>query len=92
MDNKNSKWLLLIILALIWGSSFILIKRGLIGLNPLQVGSLRIVSAGLFLLIIGFRTLPKIPQYQWKYIAITSLFGTFIPAFLFSLAVQSVQF
>jgi drug/metabolite transporter (DMT)-like permease len=91
MDNKNSKWLLLIILALIWGSSFILIKRGLIGLNPLQVGSLRIVSAGLFLLIIGFRTLPKIPQYQWKYIAITSLFGTFIPAFLFSIAQMQIS-
>ncbi len=91
MENKKTKWLLLIILSVIWGSSFILIKRGLIGLNPLQVGSLRIVSAGLFLLIIGFRTLPKIPQHQWKYIAITSLFGTFIPAFLFSIAQTQIS-
>ena len=91
MDNKNSKWFLLLILALIWGSSFILIKQGLIGLNPLQVGSLRIVSAGLFLLIIGFRTLPKIPQHQWKYIALTALFGTFIPAFLFSIAQTQIS-
>lgn len=91
MDNKNSKWFLLLILALIWGSSFILIKQGLIGLNPLQVGSLRIFSAGLFLLIIGFRTLPKIPQHQWKYIALTALFGTFIPAFLFSIAQTQIS-
>jgi drug/metabolite transporter (DMT)-like permease len=30
--------------------------------------------------------LTKIPQNQWKYIALTSLFGTFIPAYLFSIA------
>lgn len=91
MENKNAKWILLTILALIWGSSFILIKRGLIGLNPYQVGSLRIVCAGLFLLIIGFKTLPKIPQHQWKYIALTSLFGTFIPAFLFAIAQTQIS-
>ena len=91
MENKNVKWFLLIILAVIWGSSFILIKRGLIALNPYQVGSLRIVCAGLFLLIIGFKTLPKIPQHKWKYIAITALFGTFIPAFLFSVAQTQIS-
>jgi drug/metabolite transporter (DMT)-like permease len=91
MENKNAKWILLIILAMIWGSSFILIKRGLIALNPFQVGSLRIVFAGLFLLIIGFKTLPKIPRHKWKYVAITALFGTFIPAFLFSVAQTQIS-
>ncbi len=91
MENKNAKWILLTILALIWGSSFILIKQGLIGLNPFQVGSLRIVFAGFFLLIIGYKTLPKIPQHKWKYVAITALFGTFIPAFLFSVAQTQIS-
>ncbi len=91
MENKNAKWILLIILALIWGSSFILIKRGLIGLNPFQVGSFRIVCAGLFLLLIGFKSLPTIPHHKWKYVAITSLFGTFIPAFLFSIAQTQIS-
>ncbi len=91
MENKNAKWILLTILALIWGSSFILIKRGLIGLNPFQVGSLRIAFAGLFLLIIGFKTLPKIPHHKWKYVAITALFGTFIPAFLFAIAQTQIS-
>ncbi len=91
MDNKKTKWFLLIILALIWGSSFILIKRGLIGLNPFQVGSFRIVCAGLFLLLIGFKSLPTIPHHKWKYVAITSLFGTFIPAFLFSIAQTQIS-
>ena len=86
MEKKKLKWLYLIILAVIWGSSFILIKRGLISLNPFQVGSLRIIFAAGFLISIGFRTLPKIPHHQWKYIALTALFGTFVPAFLFSVA------
>ena len=86
MKSQQLKWIFLVVLALIWGSSFILIKRGLIGLNPFQVGSLRIVFAAVFLLIIGFKSLTKIPQNQWKYIALTSLFGTFIPAYLFSIA------
>jgi hypothetical protein len=59
------------------GSSFILIK-GLIGLSALQVGSLRIIFAAIFLLI-GFRSLSKIPKEKWKFIAMTSMFGTFIP-------------
>lgn len=86
MNLKYSKWLFLILLAIVWGSSFFLIKRGLVGLTPFQLGSLRIIFAALFLLIIGFKTLPNIPQGKWKYIIITSLFGTFIPAFLFSIA------
>ncbi len=91
MENKNAKWILLIILAIIWGSSFILIKQGLIGLNPFQVGSFRIVCAGLFLLLIGYKSLPTIPHHKWKYVAITSLFGTFIPAFLFSIAQTQIS-
>ena len=91
MFKKNLKWIFLIVLALIWGSSFILIKKGLVALTPFQLGALRIIFAALFLLSIGFRTLPKIPQFQWKYIALTSLFGTFIPAFLFSIAQKHID-
>ena len=86
MNSKQSKWFFLLLLALIWGSSFILIKRGLVGLTPYQLGAFRIFFAGLFLLIIGFNSLKSIPKPKWKYIALTALFGTFIPAFLFSIA------
>jgi drug/metabolite transporter (DMT)-like permease len=91
MITKQLKWVYLIILALVWGSSFILIKRGLVGLTPLQLGSLRIIFAALFLLLIGFRSLSKIPQHQWKYIALTATLGTFIPAFLFSIAQTQID-
>lgn len=91
MVSKNIKWLFLLALALIWGSSFILIKKGLVSLSGVQVGSLRIIFAAIFLLLIGFPTLAKIPKSKWKFIALTSLFGTFIPAFLFAIAQTQIS-
>lgn len=91
MQTNTLKWLFLTVLALIWGSSFILIKKGLVGLSPLQLGSLRIIFSALFLIIIGFRSITEIKQHQWKYIALTSLFGTFIPAFLFAIAQTQIS-
>lgn len=91
MKSLQLKWVILVALALIWGSSFILIKKGLDGLNPFQLGSLRIIFCAVFLLIIGFKSLSSIAQHQWKYIALTSLFGTFIPAYLFAIAETKVS-
>jgi drug/metabolite transporter (DMT)-like permease len=91
MNPKNIKFVYLLVLALIWGSSFILIKRGLVSLTPLQLGALRIVLAGLFLVIIGFRSLKTIELRQWKYLALTACLGTFIPVFLFSYAQTQIS-
>ena len=91
MESKQLKWVYLVVLALVWGSSFILIKKGLIGLTALQLGSLRIIFAAIFLLLIGFKSLSKIPMHKWKYIALTSLFGTFIPAYLFAIAQTEID-
>lgn len=89
--SKQRKWLYLVVLALIWGSSFILIKKGLLGLTPFQLGASRIIFAAIFLLAIGFRTLPTIPSFKWKYIAITAVTGTFVPVFLFSVAQTQIS-
>jgi drug/metabolite transporter (DMT)-like permease len=86
MSPKQLKWFFLILLALIWGSSFILIKKGLVGLNPYQLGSLRMIFAAIFVLIIGFKTLPKIPLYKWRYMLLTAMLGMFFPAYLFAIA------
>ncbi|GAA6767222.1 DMT family transporter [Flavobacterium sp. CGRL1] len=91
MDAKQLKWAYLLVLSLIWGSSFILIKRGLVGLTAIQVGSFRIIFAALFLLIVGFKSLAKISRRQWKFVAVTSFFGTFTPAFLFAIAETEVD-
>ncbi len=88
---NSTKWGLLSILAFVWGSSFILMKLGLQNLTPVQMGALRIVSASVVLWLIGFKSLTKIPSYKWKYIALTALFGTFIPAFLFAYALTQIN-
>ena len=91
MESKQLKWVLLTVLSLIWGSSFILIKKGLIGLTPIQLGSLRIIFSALFLVLIGYKSLFSLSKSQWKYIALTSVFGTFIPAYLFALAETEID-
>lgn len=91
MKAIQTKWFFLIFLSLIWGSSFILIKRGLVGLTPFQLGSLRMIFAATFLLIVGFKSLRKIKQNQWKFIALTAMMGTFFPAYLFAIAQTQID-
>lgn len=79
-------WGLLILLSLIWGSSFILIKKGLMGLSPVEVGSLRIVSASVFLLPFALKNFRKVKKAQVKYLISIGLVGSFFPAFLFAVA------
>jgi len=63
----------------------------LVGLSPFQLGSLRIIFAATFLLIIGFKSLTKIKHYQWKFIVLTAFMGTFFPAYLFSIAQKHID-
>ena len=91
MDSKNQKWIYLGILALVWGSSFILMKKALIGLTPIQLGALRILIAAIFLLLIGHKSIKEIQRRHWRYIAYTAILGTFIPVFLFAYAVSGID-
>lgn len=91
MPNKNLKWIFLILLSVVWGSSFILIKKGLVGLSALQVGSLRTVFAAMFLVTVGLKSLKNIKGKQWKWIALSGFFGTFFPAYLFSFAETEID-
>ncbi|MCI2229302.1 EamA family transporter [Polaribacter sp. MSW13] len=91
MNNQHQKWLYLILLSLVWGSSFILMKKALIGLTPVQLGALRVLIAGVFLLLIGFKSLKEIKKKHYKYIVLTALLGTFFPVFLFAFAVQGID-
>jgi len=91
MSNDYKKWIYLIVLAMVWGSSFILIKKSLIGLTPVQLGALRTFIAGVFILLIGFRSLKKIQKHQWKYIVVSSLLGTLFPAFFFAFAITGID-
>lgn len=87
----DKKWLYLIVLSLIWGTSFILIKKGLVGLSQIQLGSLRTVLTAMILFSFGLPTLRQIKKHQWKWIAISALVGTFFPAYLFAFAQRHID-
>jgi drug/metabolite transporter (DMT)-like permease len=86
MTITIKKWVYLFTLSIIWGSSYILIKKGLVGLTPLQLGSTRIVMTTVILMIFGWKQLQKIPKEAWKWIIMTGFFGTFFPTYLFAFA------
>ncbi len=91
MNNQQRKWLFLIILSLVWGSSFILMKKALLGVTPIQLGALRMIFSALFLLMVGFKSLKKIKKKHWLYIVYTAIAGTFIPGFLFAFAIENID-
>lgn len=91
MSISKKRWMYLIILAIIWGSSFILMKKALVALTPIQVGTLRIVFTSLFLFIAGFKSLKQLKRKHYKPIITTALLGTFIPVFLFAYAINDID-
>lgn len=91
MSDVNRKWFYLIVLSLIWGTSYILIKKGLEGFDPFQLGVVRILITTFFLFLIGFRTMRNISKKEWKWIAISGMVGSFFPVFLFAFAQTEID-
>ena len=88
---KLNKWFYLIALSLIWGSSFILIKKALVGLEASQLGSLRIIFSSIFIFLIAWRNIFSIKKIEWKWITISAFLGSFFPAFLFAFAEKEID-
>lgn len=91
MKNSDQKWGYLIILSMIWGSSFILIKKSLLGFTPIQVGGLRILFASLLLFLIGFKSLKTLEKADWKWVVVAGLCSSFFPPFFFALAQTEIS-
>ncbi|MFD0799011.1 DMT family transporter [Maribacter chungangensis] len=91
MSLQQRKWFYLFVLSVIWGSSYILIKKGLEGFAPLQLGALRIVIAASLLLLIGFRSLKTVRKEDWKWLALSGFVGSFFPMFLFAFAQTEID-
>lgn len=90
MVQKSSgsllSWLILFTLVLVWGSSFILIKKSLLYYNAIEVGLLRIVIAFLFLLPLALKKISSLNRRQKYYLAISGTIGSLIPSCLFAFA------
>ena len=91
MNDYNKKWFYLAILSLIWGSSFILIKKGLVGLNSVQLASLRMIFAASVIYIYSYNSIKKIPKKSWKWIVITAYLRTFFPVYLISYGQTEIE-
>ena len=85
-NSRLTSIFLLIILALIWGTSFILMKRGLVVFSADEVGALRVSAACLVLLPFAFTNLKALPKSQFWKPFLSGMLGIFIPAFLFATA------
>ncbi|CDF80947.1 permease of the drug/metabolite transporter (DMT) superfamily [Formosa agariphila KMM 3901] len=91
MSENTSKWVYLFVLSLIWGSSFILMKKALIGVTPFQLGALRNIFTAFILFTVGLKYIKTIDKAAWKWIALSGVFGSFIPAFLFAIAETEID-
>jgi drug/metabolite transporter (DMT)-like permease len=91
VNTKALNWIILIVLALTWGSSFILMKRGLDVFSSDEVAALRIFIAFLFLSPLIFRHVKKPLLKHWRGFLGMGLLGNFIPAFLFTKAETGIS-
>ncbi|MET0637228.1 MAG: DMT family transporter [Chitinophagaceae bacterium] len=91
MNAKYASWLTFILLCLIWGSSFILMKVSSEGLTAPQIAAVRIFSAGIVFVPFAFYYFRKIPRNKLGYVILTGVFGNLIPAFLFALAITKID-
>lgn len=89
-NNGYLKWILIGSLALVWGSSFMLMKRALVNYEPDQMAAIRMFASFLFLVPFTFSRFKEVQPHQWKYIAATGFLGNGIPAFLFAFAQTKV--
>ena len=89
--NKRLAWIFFVTLALIWGSSFIIMKRGLLSFTAMQVGAIRIVYAAVFTSLIGFKTFKKFKRSDLWPLFVVGWLGNGIPYLLFPLAVSHVD-
>ncbi|MEM6720837.1 MAG: EamA family transporter [Bacteroidota bacterium] len=91
MDHAKLKWIYLILLSIIWGSSFILIEQAIKGLDFVQVGALRISVTAVFLFPLGLQKVKTIRRSEWKWIFWTAMAGSLFPVFLFALAQEQLD-
>jgi drug/metabolite transporter (DMT)-like permease len=93
MQNRNTliSWIILIALAIVWGSSFILIKKSLLYFTASEVGLLRITITFLFLLPIALKSISKVNKKHKYYLVIAGVIGSFIPSFMFAIAQTEIN-
>lgn len=91
MNQRLLSWIILVALMLTWGSSFILIKRGLVYFTPTEVGALRVAITFLALLPLALKRLAKLNRRDVLLLGLSGIVGNFFPAFLFAKAQTGID-
>lgn len=78
--------IILLFLGFVWGSAFILMKRGLESFSSIQVASLRLVFAGCIAVFFFAREFRSLKQNDWLFLALSGTLGNLLPAYLFASA------
>ncbi len=89
--QKITSWAIFLLLSLIWGSSFILMKRGAESLSGWQIGALRIFSAGAVFFPFALVHIRKIPLKKLPLVVLSGALGNLFPAFLFAVAIEKID-
>lgn len=85
-ERKLWHWIVVALLSLIWGTSYIFMKKGLESFTSLQIGSMRILITFLCLLPIAIKNIPRLHKENIRSILIIGFLGSGFPAFLFPIA------
>ncbi len=86
MNKGFLNWFIFILLSVIWGSSFIMMKEGLLHLSAFQLASLRIVFSGIVLLPAAIKHFKTVPKNKLLIIFLSGILGSLLPAYLFCVA------
>jgi len=90
-QSKSFPIIVLIFLSIIWGSSFILIKKGLLAFSPLQIGTLRVIFASSVLLPTALKSVRENFKAHWLKLLILGLISNLFPAILFASAEKEIS-
>ena len=91
MGQSLKSWLLLLLIGTIWGSSFILMKKGLIVFEDTQIAALRMGMAWLVTLPFLLGRFKEISKKEWLILLCVGLLGNGLPAFLFATAQTKID-
>ncbi|MBK7432575.1 MAG: DMT family transporter [Chitinophagaceae bacterium] len=91
MNKSFINWLIFVLLSIIWGSSFIMMKEGLVNLSAYQVAALRIVFSGIVLLPWAIKYIRQVPVNKIGVIFLSGVLGSLLPAFLFCVAEEGID-
>ncbi|GAB4490705.1 MAG: DMT family transporter [Saprospiraceae bacterium] len=84
-------WFLLFVLAVVWGASFLFIKKSVAIFSPMQMAMWRMVLATVIYLPVAMLFWSKIDWRRWKPLVVVAFCGSAIPNFLFAVAQQHVN-